>query len=94
MNNNLTKMFAGMFRKQGFQVIEYDFLDVIEFSNYYIKGLVSFDKEKKKHRIKWNTRGKYEILDIPINNGSVSTEFKKVFDLFDFLQRRLIWKKH
>lgn len=93
VSNNLTKMFAGLFRKQGFEVVEYDFLEVIEFENYYLKGMVMFDKEKRKHRIKWNTKGNYEILDIPINNGAVSVEFKKVFDLFDFLQRRLIWKK-
>ena len=93
MNNNLTKMFAGLFRKQGCQVVEYDYLNLIEFENFYMKGMVMFDKETKCHRIKWNTKGNYEILDIPINNGCVSTEFKKVFDLFDFLQRKLMWKK-
>lgn len=93
VSNNLTKMFAGLFRKQGCQVVEYEYLDVIEFENAYMKGMVLFDKEKKYHRIKWTTKGKYEILDIPINNGAVSVEFKKVFDLFDFLQRRLMWKK-
>ena len=46
----LYKIFGGMFNKQGYVVKEHPFLDLIEFENSYIKGMVSFSKPAFKVR--------------------------------------------
>lgn len=92
MRTTLTSMFAGMFRKQGFEVTEYNVLSVVEFENFAMWGMIYFDK-KKYHRVKWKMKNKYILFDVPVCEGFISSEFKKVEDLFNFLQRRLIWKK-
>ena len=91
--HTLTSMFAGLFRKQGFEVKECDFLDLMEFQSYWVKGQIMFDKSKKCHRVRWKCKDGYELLDVPISSGYTSSEFKKAGDLLNFLQRRLVWKK-
>ena len=93
MGHSLTTMFGGMFRKQGYEVVEYGCFDLVEFKNFAIEGMIQFDKIKKVHRVRWKCRKGYEILDVPIAPGYSSVQFAKVGDLFNFLQRRLIWKK-
>ena len=93
MNRTLTSVFAGMFRKQGYDVKEYPMFDVVEFENFVLEGMIQFDKILKEHRVRWKCKRGYAILDVPITPGYASVSFKKVGDMFNFLQRRLIWKK-
>jgi hypothetical protein len=92
MHHTLTSMFAGLFRKQGFEVTEYDCLELVEFESYWIKGQVMFDKSKV-HRVRWRCKPGYYLFDAPMAPGFTSVEFKKATDLLLFLQRRLVWKK-
>ena len=86
-------MFAGLFRKQVFTVTEYAALEVMEFENFAMNGMVMFDKVKKCHRVRWRMKQGYYLFDVPFAPGFTSSEFNRVGDLLDFLQRRLVWKK-
>lgn len=90
---SLTNMFGGLFRKQGYDVTEYACLELVEFRAPWITGIVSFDKVKKCHKIRWKMREGYYLFDCPIAPGYTSAEFRKAGDLLNFLQRRLVWKK-
>jgi hypothetical protein len=93
MGHTLASMFAGMLRKQGYEVVEYGCFDLVEFKNFAIEGMIQFDNMKKVHRVRWKCRKGYEIFDVPMAPGYSSSQFAKVGDLLNFLQRRLIWKK-
>ena len=93
MGHTLTTMFGGMLRKQGYDVVEYGCFELVEFKNFAIEGMIQFDNMKKVHRVRWKCRKGYEIFDVPIAPGYSSAQFKHVGDLFNFLQRRLVWKK-
>lgn len=86
-------MFAGLFRKQGFTAQEYTTLGIVEFQSFWVSGQMSFDREKKKHRVRWICKKGYELFDVPMANGYVSADFHRVHDMLTFLQRRLVWKK-
>lgn len=86
-------MFAGLFRKQGWTVVEYAALELCEFENFAIKGMVCFDKQKKCHRVRWKMKEGYYLYDVPFAPGYTSAQFSKAGDLLNFLQRRLVWKK-
>ena len=86
-------MFAGLFRKQGFDVQEYPILELIEFESFWVRGMIGFDKTKKRHKIRWICKKGYELFDVPMSKGYVTAEFKNAHDLLLFLQRRLVWKK-
>jgi hypothetical protein len=86
-------MFAGMLRKQGYDVIEYECFEIVEFSNFVLEGMIQFDKVRKVHRVRWKCKKGYCIFDVPMAPGYSSSEFKHVGDLLNFLQRRLIWKR-
>jgi hypothetical protein len=92
-SHSLTAMFAGLFRKQGYEVTEYACLECMEFKAAWIMGMVMFDKEKKCHRVRWKMREGYYLFDCPMALGWTSSEFHKAGDLLNFLQRRLVWKK-
>ena len=85
-------MFAGMFRKQGYDAVEFECFDIVEFSNFALEGMIQFDKVRRVHRVRWKCKEGYAIFDVPIAPGYSSAQFKTVADLFNFLQRRLIWK--
>jgi hypothetical protein len=86
-------MFGGMLRKLGYNVIEYDAFDIVDFQNFAVEGMIQFDKQKKLHRVRWKCKQGYCIFDVPIASGYSSAEFKNAGDLLNFLQRRLIWRK-
>jgi hypothetical protein len=85
-------MFAGMFRKQGYDAVEFECFDIVEFSNFALEGMIQFDKVRRVHRVRWKCKKGYCIFDVPMAPGYSSAEFKQVGDLLNFLQRRLIWK--
>ena len=80
-----------MFRKQGYDVKEHQILNLLEFENWYMRGMVTFSKPFFK--IKWDCKKGYEIFDVPTAPGGTTSQFKNVKDLLDFLQRRLVFKK-
>jgi len=92
MTSTLTSVFGGMLRKQGYIVKEYGCFEIVEFENFVLEGMIQFDKERKVHRVRWKCKEGYAIFDVPIAPGYSSAQFKAVADLFNFLQRRLIWK--
>jgi len=85
-------MFVGLFRKQGFEVVEYTGLECCEFENFCMKGMLMFDKTKV-HRVRWKMKEGFYLYDVPYAPGYTSVQFKKAIDMLLFLQRRLIWKK-
>lgn len=93
MRHTLLSMFAGFFRKQGFDVVEYDCLEMMDFDTYWVKGQVMFDKERKCHRVRWKVKDGYYLFDAPFAPGYTSSQFKNAYDLLNFLARRLVWKK-
>ena len=91
--HGLAEMFAGLFRKQGFEVVLFNCLDIVEFENFFVKGMVLFDKKKKVHKVRWKCKEGFILFDVPMCPGYVSAEFKSAGELLNFLQRRLVCKK-
>lgn len=82
-----------MLRKQGYEVVEYESFDIVDFQNFALEGMIQFDKIRKMHRVRWKCKKGYEIFDVPVAPGYSSSGFKNAGDLLNFLQRRLVWKK-
>jgi hypothetical protein len=91
MGMPLLKIFGGMFVKQGFVVKEYQTLDLLEFENDFLKGMVTFTKPVFK--IRWKMKEGIFLYDCPMAPGHTTCQFGSAKDLLDFLQRRLVWKK-
>ena len=91
MGMPLYKIFGGMFTKQGWIVKEHPILNLLEIENEYIRGTVSFSKPAFK--VRWRCKEGVYLFDCPSAPGYTTSQFNSAKDLFDFLQRRLIWKK-
>ncbi len=91
MGMPLLKIFGGMFRKQGYVVTDHAILDVMEFENEYIKGMISFSKPAFK--VRWRCKEGVYLFDCPSAPGYTTSQFNSAKDLLDFLQRRLVCKK-
>lgn len=94
MKNTLIGVFAGMLRKQGQTVTIYECLEIVEFENFAMNGMIYFDKVNKCHKVRWKMKQGFILNDLHFSApGYVSVQFDKAYDLLNFLQRRLIWKK-
>ena len=94
--HTLSSMFAGMLKRQGYEIELYEDLEAVQFENFAFKACISFDKIKKRHKVNWRMKPGYELFDVYFRvppGALISAEFKNVHDVLNFLQRRLIWKK-
>ena len=78
--HSLNDVFAGIFRKQGFAVANCELLEILEFENEYMSGMIGFNKDQKRHFVRWKCKKGVELLDVPCAPGNTSCYFKKVSD--------------